>query len=274
VTPDQRLGQIVRALRDVGIDALVMGGHALRYYGVDRNTVDYDFFTAATSTNDLKNRLTQSVPFQGIRMGPSWRPTDFARFEIGRLPDGREEWLEFWLRNHLLPDFQALRSRQELGVYGGENVAFISLSDLLRSKETERESDWQDIALLEEIQDARNLAMGTTDEALEALLSQIRSRRGFQRALTMGIFERTAVVQRAIARCEHPVAFAYLFPSMPQAKLPELLAKVIDPVHLAPLRTAELGSAKHLAVVEIIRRSYKRGAMDADRAEKQSHLGG
>ncbi len=37
-----------------------------------------------------------------------WRSDDFARFEIGRLPDGREEWLEFWIRNHLLGDFAGL----------------------------------------------------------------------------------------------------------------------------------------------------------------------
>ena len=88
----------------------------------------------------------------------TWRPEDFARFEIGRLPDGREEWLEFWLHNHLLPRFAELWLRHERGIYGDREIAFLSLSDLIRSKETEREGDWTDVSLLEEIQDARKLA--------------------------------------------------------------------------------------------------------------------
>src|SRR5207249_5942863 len=134
-----------------------MGGHAVRYYGVERNTVDFVFVVQVASAPELRSRLGRSELLSTAREGPSWRPHDFARFEIGKLPDGREEWLEFWLRNHLLADFSELASRPERGNYGGQEVAFISLPDLLRSKETEREGDWQDIALLEEVQDARNL---------------------------------------------------------------------------------------------------------------------
>jgi hypothetical protein len=32
------MAAIVGALEEAGIDALIMGGHAVRYYGVDRNT--------------------------------------------------------------------------------------------------------------------------------------------------------------------------------------------------------------------------------------------
>ena len=35
-----------RILADAGIETLVMGGHAVRYYGVGRNTVDFDLVTA------------------------------------------------------------------------------------------------------------------------------------------------------------------------------------------------------------------------------------
>lgn len=87
----------------------------------------------------------------GFHEGVSWRPDSFRRFVLGRLPDGREERLEFWRRNHLLAPFDELHARRTEGAYGGETIAFIGLDDLIRSKETEREDDWRDVSLLEEL---------------------------------------------------------------------------------------------------------------------------
>ncbi len=42
MNPAVRLAEIVTALEQVGLTVLVMGGHAVRYYGIDRNTIDYD----------------------------------------------------------------------------------------------------------------------------------------------------------------------------------------------------------------------------------------
>ena len=42
MTTDQRLGAVYAALRSLGFPVLVMGGHAVRHYGIDRNTIDYD----------------------------------------------------------------------------------------------------------------------------------------------------------------------------------------------------------------------------------------
>jgi len=35
----------------------------------------------------------------------SLRPVDFRRFQIGILPGGKEEWLEFWFQNHRIAGF-------------------------------------------------------------------------------------------------------------------------------------------------------------------------
>jgi hypothetical protein len=265
---EERLAQISRALQDAGLTSLVMGGHAVRYYGVDRNTVDFDFFTSAPSTRDVRERLLRIELLANAREGPSWRPDDFTRFEIGRLPDGREEWLEFWLHNHLLSSFGDLHARSEQGSYGGQSVAFISLPDLLRSKETERESDWQDIALLEEVQDARNLA---THDA-ETILRSLRSRRGFERAVTSGLFHDWDAVRNAAAQCEHAVSFAFLLPIASDAVPTPKLRGTMDEAFLPMLRSAEFGSPRHLALVEVVRRSYKRHAMEVDRLDKQARL--
>jgi hypothetical protein len=271
MTPEERLVQITEALEAAGLDSLVMGGHAVRYYGVDRNTVDFDFVTG-TEAPDLRARLNQSPLLNSPREGPSWRPDDFARFEIGRLPDGREEWLEFWFHNHLLPDFEELRSRQERGTYGGKDVRFISLSDLLRSKETERESDWQDIALLEEIQDARLLATARTDADLVTALANLRSRRGFERAAEMGLFPDLALVTAASSRCVHPVPYAFLRPLAADLPPPAPLRMPIEDAYLAPLGAVAFATTKHLALVEVVRRAYKRWAMEQDRQDKQSRV--
>jgi hypothetical protein len=272
MSAEQRLAELAESLKEVGLDALVMGGHAVRYYGVDRNTVDFDFYTAVESTAHVRARLAGSALLKSAREGPSWRPEDFARFEVGKLADGREEWLEFWVRNHLLASFAEVRARQERGSYGGREVAFISLSDLLDSKETERESDWQDIMLLEEIQDSRNLAAASTDDAKGLALSRLRSRRGFERAVAMSLFSDGAAVRGAVAKCQQPVSLGFLLPLVPDVAKPPDLRAPIDDALLAPLRKVEFGGSKHLSLVEVMRRAYKRWAMEKDRRDKQTSL--
>jgi len=44
----------------------------------------------------------------------------------------------------------------------------------------------------------------------------------------------------------------------------------IDEAYLGPLRKVEPGSLKHVALVEVVRRAYKRWAMEADRLDKES----
>jgi hypothetical protein len=39
---EERLATIYGLIVDSGVPALVMGGHAVRFYGVSRNTFDYD----------------------------------------------------------------------------------------------------------------------------------------------------------------------------------------------------------------------------------------
>jgi hypothetical protein len=58
----------------------------------------------------------------------------FRRFRIGTLQDGRDEWLEFWKENHLLAPFEELRCRAERGPYGGREVKFIGLEDLIEKR--------------------------------------------------------------------------------------------------------------------------------------------
>jgi hypothetical protein len=272
MTPTDRFVRVATALADAGFRFLVMGGHAVRHYGVDRNTLDYDFHLSLEAASELERRLatTGLLPTGQLPEGPSWRPDDFRRFQIGRLPDGREEWLEFWLRNHLLAPFAELWERREEAVLAGRNVSFLSLPDLIRSKETERESDWQDMALLEEILDLRRLANARSDAEKLALLAGLRSRRGFERALAAGHCRDSALLQRALAAASSLISRALLLPGVPHTPCAppaghEASWKLLE----EPLRKVAPGSARHLALVEAARRFHKQAAMAADRADKE-----
>ncbi len=59
-------------------------------------------------------------------------------------------------------------------------------------------------------------------------------------------------------------------PFVGDAAQPEDLFVKVDEAYLSPLRKAEPGGAKHVALVEVVRRAYKRWAMDADRRDKDS----
>jgi hypothetical protein len=270
VNAEARLAEILAALDELGWSYLVMGGHAARYYGVSRNTIDFDLHVSLPSWSDLKASLERTAYFSAalLEEGPTWRPDDFRRFRIGRLEDGRDEWLEFWRRNHLLPPFEELAGRREVGQYGPRSVPFLGLPDLIRSKETERESDWRDVSLLEEILDARNLA-GVQDAASTAhALSQLRSRRGFRQALAERRFEQPSVVLQAFQAATSPITRAWLCPAIDSEEISVLDSGMIGEILAGPIRHTSLGSNRHHALVDAVRRLYKSAAIAADRGDK------
>lgn len=273
MNPEARLAEIVTALETVGLSCLVMGGHAARYYGLQRNTNDYDLHLAPDRWPDLLPLLQQCSIFLGqpVIEGPSWRPDSFRRFQIGRLPDGREEWLEFWRSNHLLPPFAELFVRREEGSYGGRPLPFLGLPDLIRSKETERASDWQDVAFLEEFLDARLLARVEQGSlALAQALAQLRSRRGFESYWQKGYLTDRSSIQEALTQSRLSITQAHLLPLYPDLPILPVAAVPIEPVILNRLRTVTPASPLHLVLVEAVRRQYKLAAQAADRADKEA----
>lgn len=121
----ERLTEIVAALDELKVTHLVMGGHAVRYYGFNRDTTDHDFHIPADAGRNLSDLLRHTPLFISAMPAeaPTWRGEDFRRFVLGTLPDGKEELLEFWIRDHLLDDFESLYQRREEGLYGGRKVS-------------------------------------------------------------------------------------------------------------------------------------------------------
>jgi hypothetical protein len=59
VSPEERLALIVASLEAVGLTCLVLGGHVVRHYGLERFTNDFDLHLAAESWEDLTDRLAR-----------------------------------------------------------------------------------------------------------------------------------------------------------------------------------------------------------------------
>ena len=272
MTGEERLAEVVTALENVGVTCLVMGGHAVRFYGLARNTDDFDLHVAPDVWGDLADRLARSTLFVEAPPveGPSWRADSFRRFRLGALPDGRDEWLEFWKANHLLPPFADLLARAERGPCGGREVSFLGLADLIRSKETERDKDWRDVTVLEQFLDERHLSrvkIGSMDR-VEALAS-LRSRAGFERSLADGVLADPAEVASAVARANLPITQAYLIPLAPTAPFAQHVCP-IEPILAARLRTVAPGSSLHISLVEVIRRRYIAFRKATDKADKEA----
>jgi hypothetical protein len=270
VTPDARLAEVVSALEAVGISCLVMGGHAVRYYGLARYTNDVDLHVSPDQWDDLPERLARTKLFadRGVSEGPSWRPGAFRRFRLGALPDGRDEWLEFWRENHLLAPHDELLTRAERGPYGGREITFLGLADLIRSKETERDADWQDVAALEQFLDARLLANVRSGHLPPPdALASLRSQAGFLGYLEAGHLT-AENAGAALGRTMNPVTQAFLIPLAPDAPAPPPVSP-IEPIVLQRLHTTPPGSPLHLALVEVVRRRYIAFRKDVDRRDKE-----
>jgi hypothetical protein len=141
----------------------------------------------------------------------------------------------------------------------------------MRSKETERAVDWQDIAILEEFVDARLLAQAESGErTLSDALSSIRSRCGFESALQKGFYSDASIVEQALAAARLSITQAFLVPFASAAMNVPVTKPAIEPVIENRLRTVSPASPLHLTLVEAVRRQYRLAAQAADRADKEA----
>jgi hypothetical protein len=84
VTGAERLAEVVTALESVGVSCLVMGDHAVRFYGLSRSTDHFDLITrswksSGAGTSLFARKSTErtrrpSEKLKGNRNRPSARP--------------------------------------------------------------------------------------------------------------------------------------------------------------------------------------------------------
>jgi hypothetical protein len=149
-------------------------------------------------------------------------------------------------------------------------LSFLGLADLIRSKETERASDWADVQLLEEFLDARHLAgVNAGTLPVSDALARLRSRVGLEGFLRANCLTDPSVVAQALAAAKHVVAQALLLPFAPAAPICAT-TPCIEPVVEARLRATPPASRLHLTLLEAVRRQYRAFHQDADRRDKDA----
>jgi hypothetical protein len=86
VTADARLAEVFAELEAAGLSCLVMGGHAVRYYGLARNTDDVDLQIAPRQWDDLAGTLARTKLFAGqaVTEGPSSAVGECADAEMAK----------------------------------------------------------------------------------------------------------------------------------------------------------------------------------------------
>jgi hypothetical protein len=168
----------------------------------------------------------------------------------------------------------ALKERQRRLIFPSMEAPLSSLLDdpiaqLLLSGEADNPSAAERLYLERHLDQVFDLVRGSLcDEEFRSHPSQLRSRRGFERAEVAGLPAQTANLAQAISLAVHPVTCAYLLPyarrfgvGVPKASLDPTVWDVLGDI--AP------GSARHLAVVEAVRLAYQRAAKAADQADKR-----
>jgi hypothetical protein len=141
----------------------------------------------------------------------------------------------------------------------------------MRSKETERETDWQDVAALEEIYDGRLLHQATAGTiSVAQALARLRSRRGLESFLQGGYLKDPSVVRQALLQTQLSITQAILLPCAGADAIPPTSTVPMEPVVVNRLRAVAPTSALHLALIEVVRRQYKLAMQNADAADKQA----
>ncbi|MDH2919215.1 MAG: hypothetical protein PXX73_08485 [Sideroxydans sp.] len=138
------LKNLVQSFSEAGIDYLLIGGYALFAHGYQRATTDIDFiFPPSKAVGILVRAALMSLP-DGVAadIDPSW-------FEEGDAIRVADEFIVYLKFNACGETYETLSSFAELTDIDGVKVKTVSLEGLLRTKQTVREKDQLDRAVLE-----------------------------------------------------------------------------------------------------------------------------
>jgi len=154
-------------------------------------------------------------------------------------------------------------------------LSFLALPDLMRSKETERAVDWQDIAILEEFLDARTPGCWRRRSRANGrcLTPAVASGAGvdsIESALQKGFYSDASIVEQALAAARLSITQAFLLPFASAAMNVPVTKPAIEPVIENRLRIVSPASPLHLTLVEAVRRQYRLAAQAGDRADKEA----
>lgn len=138
------LKTLIRALNDNGVDYLLIGGYALFAHGYHRSTIDIDILVPANLETGKKIRKALMVlPDQAAQnIDPAW----FKEGDNIRVADA---FIVDIMLNANSETYETLKQYAEIIDLDGLPVRTVNLEGLLRTKQTMREKDIADRAVLE-----------------------------------------------------------------------------------------------------------------------------
>jgi hypothetical protein len=123
------LGDIGRRLREVKLDAVLIGNAAAALQGAPVTTVDFDFLFRRTPRN-LTRLKALARGLRATILRPYYPVSDLYR--IVRDDDGLQ--LDFMATIHGLRSYEGVRDRAAVIEVGGVPVRVASLADIIKSK--------------------------------------------------------------------------------------------------------------------------------------------
>lgn len=142
------LAAVGRCLRDVDLEAVLIGNAAAALQGAPVTTVDFDFLFRRTPKNLTKLKAF-ATRLKATILRPYYPASDLYR--VVRDDDGLQ--VDFMGTIHGIRSFEGLRDRATSLEVGGAPILVASLDDIIRSKRAARRP--RDLAVLEVLEKTR-----------------------------------------------------------------------------------------------------------------------
>ncbi len=120
---------IARALKEVALDAVLIGNAGAALQGAPVTTVDFDFLFRKTPRNLAKVKAFATA-LDAVVLRPYYPVSDLYR--VVRDEDGLQ--VDFMGTVHGLKSFEGVRARAGTVIIEGESIRVASLGDIVKSK--------------------------------------------------------------------------------------------------------------------------------------------
>jgi len=150
--------EVGRALKEAGLEAVLIGNAAAALQGAPVTTVDLDFYFRRTPAN-IRKLKALATSLGAVVLRPFYPASDL--FRIVRDDDGMQ--LDFMATIHGVRSFEGLRARANAVAIDDVTLLVASLDDIIRSKRAAGRP--RDVAVLEILERSRETTAADKPES-------------------------------------------------------------------------------------------------------------
>jgi hypothetical protein len=142
-----RFSEVCNLLNSFDVKYLVAGGFAAILHGLPRTTVDIDIFVESSRENVEK--LLKALSNIGFGIAKEIKPEEILNKHVFLFAD--QVRIEIFIKLWGVSSFKDAYKRKEVIEYEGVRIPVLSLQDLIKSKDTDRPQDREDLVALKKI---------------------------------------------------------------------------------------------------------------------------